>query len=94
MMGTVISEQQIQRIQEMVNQRSKGSKILAGGKRLQGESILDDFDFSKGAFFPPTVIADVTTDEPLWREEVFGPVVVVKKFSVRYLPLELTRWSY
>ncbi|KAJ3553034.1 hypothetical protein NM688_g3834 [Phlebia brevispora] len=81
MMGTVISEQQVQRIQDMVDRRSKKSKILAGGQRLTGTSSWDGFDFSKGAFYPPTVIANISTDEDLWREEVFGPVVVVKKFT-------------
>lgn len=85
MMGTVISEQQVQRIQDMVDRRSKKSKILAGGQRLTSTSSWDGFDFSKGAFYPPTVIANISTDEDLWREEVFGPVVVVKKFTVSRL---------
>jgi len=42
---------------------------------------LDQSEFSKGSFYPPTVITDVETQEDLWREEVFGPVVVVKRFS-------------
>ena len=82
-MGTVISEEHLQRIEAIVNRKGKGTgKILAGGKRLTGESKFDGFDFSKGSFFPPTVISNVSVEGDLWREEVFGPVVVVKKFSV------------
>lgn len=82
-MGTVISEQQLQRIEEIVNRKGKGTgKIVAGGQRLTGESPFDAFDFSKGSFFPPTVITNVSTEGDLWREEIFGPVVVVKKFTV------------
>ncbi|KAI0747321.1 aldehyde dehydrogenase [Irpex lacteus] len=72
MMGSVISPRQLERIEAM---------ILVGGKRMTGQSRLDQFDFSQGAFFPPTVITNVSTEDDLWREEVFGPVVVVKKFT-------------
>ena len=83
MMGTVISEKQLERIEALVNRKGKGvGKVVAGGQRLTGISSFDGFDFSKGAFFPPTVINNVSTEDDLWREEVFGPVVVVKKFTV------------
>lgn len=81
-MGTVISEKALERIESMLQSDSK-VKILAGGKRLTGKSALDEFDFSQGYFFPPTVVTNVSTEGTLWREEVFGPVVVVKKFKVR-----------
>ena len=45
--------------------------MLAGGQRLEGP----------GYFYPPTVLADVPTDAPAAREEVFGPVAAV--FRVR-----------
>lgn len=50
---------------------------------MAGTSELDGFDFSNGSFYPPTVIADVETTDEIWQEEVFGPVVVVKRFEVR-----------
>lgn len=81
-MGTVISESHLQRIEKMVGGRPTTARILAGGKRLTGKSTLDEFDFSNGLFYPPTVIEGVETHDELWREEVFGPVVVVKKFTV------------
>jgi len=84
-MGTIISETHLQRIEKMVDERPAKARILAGGKRLTGISALDEFDFSKGLFYPPTVIDGVETQDDLWREEVFGPVVVVKKFTVGQL---------
>lgn len=48
---------------------------------MTGKSDLDGFDFSKGSFFPPTVLENVSLESELWREEIFGPVVVVKRFS-------------
>ncbi|PSS35430.1 hypothetical protein PHLCEN_2v1585 [Hermanssonia centrifuga] len=81
-MGSVISLKQLERIQAIVQRKGKGTgKIVAGGERMTGESALDKFDFSQGAFFPPTVITNVSTEDDLWREEVFGPVVVIKRFS-------------
>lgn len=85
-MGTVISPASLTRIEAIVNNRGKAARVLAGGERLAGLSALDQFDFSRGSFYPPTVITDVETQDDLWREEVFGPVVVVKRFSVRSCP--------
>ncbi|KAK0243001.1 aldehyde dehydrogenase [Armillaria nabsnona] len=78
-MGTVISPQSLSRIEGMMS-RTKG-KVIFGGQRMTGKSELDNFDFSQGSFFPPTVVIDVDTSDELWVEEVFGPVVVVKRFS-------------
>ena len=86
-MGTIISETHLQRIEKMAEERPSKARILAGGQRLQGASALDGFDFSQGIFYPPTVIDGVETHDDLWREEVFGPVVVVKKFKVNKLLL-------
>jgi len=41
-----------------------GATVLCGGRSGEGP----------GWFYPPTVIADITEDMPLYREEVFGPV--------------------
>ncbi|KAK0491244.1 aldehyde dehydrogenase [Armillaria novae-zelandiae] len=78
-MGTVISPQSLSRIEGMML-RTKG-KVIFGGQRMTGKSELDNFDFSQGSFFPPTVVVDIDTSDELWVEEVFGPVVVVKRFS-------------
>ena len=82
-MGTVISETHRQRIHIMV-ERSSGA-VLLGGRFLEGSSKLDGFDLSKGSFYAPTIVTDIETTDELWQEEVFGPVVVLKKFSVSML---------
>lgn len=79
-MGTVISYHHLQRIEEMVR-RSRGN-IVTGGTRMLGTSELDGFDFSRGSFFPPTIISDINSTDELWKEEVFGPVVIMRRFSV------------
>lgn len=84
-MGSIISARHLQRIEGMINRRGDHAVILTGGARLSGRSPLDGFDFSKGSFLPPTVIAGVKIEDELWLEELFGPVIVVKRFSVRIL---------
>ncbi len=81
-MGTVISAHHLQRIHKLVETRSSGT-LLAGGEPLKDRSSLDGFNFSRGSFYPPTVIADISLEDDLWREEVFGPVVVLRSFEVR-----------
>jgi acyl-CoA reductase-like NAD-dependent aldehyde dehydrogenase len=34
-----------------------------------------------GWWLPPTVVESVSTDEPVWRDEVFGPLVAVMPFD-------------
>jgi succinate-semialdehyde dehydrogenase / glutarate-semialdehyde dehydrogenase len=50
---------------------SKGARILCGGARHE----------RGGNFFQPTVLADVTTDMKVAREETFGPVAPLFKFE-------------
>lgn len=84
-MGSVISSKHLERIERMVQSRKSG-KIVAGGERMSGKSALDGFDFSKGSFYPPTVITDVDTKDEIWQEEIFGPVVIVNRFRVSNIP--------
>ncbi|KAH7930718.1 aldehyde dehydrogenase [Leucogyrophana mollusca] len=79
-MGSVISPRHLDRIASMINRRARG-KVLVGGERMLSKSPLDGFDFSRGSFFAPTIISDVNIEDELWQEEIFGPVVVMKKFS-------------
>jgi acyl-CoA reductase-like NAD-dependent aldehyde dehydrogenase len=44
-----------------------GARVLLGGKPIEG----------KGYFYPPTIITDVTSDMPMFREETFGPAAAV-----------------
>jgi succinate-semialdehyde dehydrogenase/glutarate-semialdehyde dehydrogenase len=50
---------------------SKGARVLTGGKRHQ----------LGGSFFEPTVLADVTPDMVVAREETFGPVAPLFRFK-------------
>jgi aldehyde dehydrogenase (NAD+) len=48
-----------------------GGKVVLGGNALLGD----------GAFMEATVVIDVDIDNPLFNEELFGPVLAVSKFS-------------
>ncbi|TFY66554.1 hypothetical protein EVG20_g4530 [Dentipellis fragilis] len=91
-MGSVISPLHLEHIHEMVQARSSGT-LLVGGEPMTGVSPLDGFDFAHGSFYPPTVIADVSTDDQIWKEEIFGPVVVVKQFTDEAEGVELANDS-
>lgn len=72
-LGPLVSAAQRSRIEEAVDGgRGQGATVLTGGRRPSG--------FEAGYFYEPTVIDDVTTEMDVWREEIFGPVVVVKRF--------------
>jgi betaine-aldehyde dehydrogenase len=75
-MGPLISHIQRQRVQRFVeNALKQKARILCGGQ------IPQDAALKKGFFFEPTVIADVSVSSELFREEVFGPVACLNKFS-------------
>lgn len=56
-------------IEKQVNRSVEmGAKVVIGGKR-------------NNAFYEPTIVVNVTTDMPLFNEEVFGPVAPVIAFD-------------
>src|SRR3954452_19846910 len=69
-MGPVISQDQQKRILGFLD-RAKGATVLTGGST----------NGSNGYFVEPTVITDVSQDDEIVQDEVFGPVVTVQKFA-------------
>ncbi|MFM1654540.1 aldehyde dehydrogenase family protein [Brevibacillus sp. B_LB10_24] len=75
-MGAVISAAHEQVIDSYVKLAvEEGAEVLFGGKRPEGP------EFEKGHWYMPTIIGNVTNDMRVAQEEIFGPVVVVIKFS-------------
>jgi acyl-CoA reductase-like NAD-dependent aldehyde dehydrogenase len=52
-----------------------GARLLCGGRRPSGKQ------FETGYWIEPTVFADVTPDMRIAREEIFGPVLSIMKWS-------------
>jgi acyl-CoA reductase-like NAD-dependent aldehyde dehydrogenase len=42
-----------------------------------------------GAYYPPTLMTDIDTSAPVWREEVFGPILPIVKFATIEEAIEL-----
>jgi acyl-CoA reductase-like NAD-dependent aldehyde dehydrogenase len=75
-LGPVISERARQRILDYVHiGRQEGARVAAGGQAAEVPGLPGGF------FVQPTVLADVTNDMRVAREEIFGPVVVAIPFD-------------
>jgi len=87
-MGPLISETQRKKVVDFIEGAKKeGSKILCGGK------IPDSTALKQGFFFEPTVLVDVPRAAAIFKEEVFGPVVCISKFSTLDEAVELANSS-
>ena len=74
--GPLVSKKQLDLLVSQVKDAiSKGAKVICGGKSLEEKM--------GGAYFEPTILADVTADMRVWNEEVFGPVLPVMKFTTK-----------
>jgi acyl-CoA reductase-like NAD-dependent aldehyde dehydrogenase len=67
-MGPLISAEQLKRVAAYV---PDGAAVAFRGTYPDGP----------GFWFPPTVLAPVSTDDPAFREEIFGPVAAVVPFE-------------
>lgn len=75
-MGPLISATQRSTVEGFVERALRaGGNVLVGGKRAAVGGL------EKGFFFEPTVIAEDRNDAEIVQHEVFGPVVVVCRFS-------------
>jgi succinate-semialdehyde dehydrogenase/glutarate-semialdehyde dehydrogenase len=70
--GAMINRAAIEKIEHLVGDaRARGARVLLGGEAGKGP----------GFFYPPSVLAGVTPDAEILREEVFGPVAVIVPFD-------------
>jgi succinate-semialdehyde dehydrogenase / glutarate-semialdehyde dehydrogenase len=62
-------------VQQVEDALNKGAKLICGGSYLEGQA------YSKGSFYPPTVLGDVTEEMVITYEETFGPVAPLIRFT-------------
>lgn len=75
-MGPLVSEKQVERVENYVKlAKHQGAKVQYGGKRPQGKI------FEKGFFFEPTILTNVKHESKVCKEEIFGPVISVFKYT-------------
>jgi succinate-semialdehyde dehydrogenase/glutarate-semialdehyde dehydrogenase len=69
--GPLIDQEAVQKVEaHIADALAKGARLVLGGRRhAQG-----------GTFFQPTILADVTPDMAVAREETFGPVAPLFRF--------------
>lgn len=70
--GPQVDKDQFDKIMDMINSgKSDGAQLVSGGSRAH----------DCGYFIQPTVFSNVTDDMRIAREEIFGPVMQIMKFS-------------
>jgi acyl-CoA reductase-like NAD-dependent aldehyde dehydrogenase len=71
-LGPIQNREQYDRVVGILEETKRsGARILAGG----------DVPASDGYFIPPTIVADIDEHSRLVREEQFGPIIPVLKFT-------------
>lgn len=72
-LGSLVAERQVKLLNEQLQDAlDKGAKIVTQTKIDKN---------LKGAFFPPTLLTNITPDMRVWHEEVFGPIFPVVTFK-------------
>lgn len=84
--GPVINEAACDRILAMVDRAKQAGagRVVLGGERLKL-----DGDLENGFFVSPTIFADVDPKSEIAQQEVFGPVLVIQKFSTEEEAIEI-----
>ena len=73
-MGALINRAQYQRVLAHIQRGVQdGARLLCGGERPA--------HLAKGYFIRPTLFTDVPLDSALWQQEIFGPVLCVRRFT-------------
>jgi betaine-aldehyde dehydrogenase len=72
-MGPLVSKDQYDRVRSYQELGKKEAKLAIGGGRAE--------KFAKGYYVEPTIFYDVTNNDRIAREEIFGPVAAVIPFE-------------
>ena len=84
-MGAIVDRAQFERVRGWVERGRASSTLATGG----GTPLVD----GKGYFVEPTIFVDVNANDPIAREEIFGPVLSVLKFDTEEEAIELANDS-
>jgi acyl-CoA reductase-like NAD-dependent aldehyde dehydrogenase len=75
-MGPMHTESQRAEVESQLQEAlDRGAKVAFGGGRPEGA------DYERGNFVNPTILTDVPDDARVWKEEVFGPVLPVRRIA-------------
>jgi betaine-aldehyde dehydrogenase len=83
-MGPVNNKAQYEKVLRYIALgKDEGAKLLLGGARPDGP------EFKNGFWIEPTVFGNVTVDMRIAKEEIFGPVMSIMKFSTEAEAIEM-----
>ena len=72
-MGPMINLNQLTNLEKLLQEaKAHGVDVVVGGSRG---------DFAKGYFHQPTLVQNTSVDSPLFKNEIFGPVMPVTTFK-------------
>lgn len=84
-LGPLASSQQLAHVSNAVEVgRGEGVSVLHGGRRLT------EAPLEHGYYYAPTVVDDVASEMTVWRDEIFGPVTVIRSFRDEAEAIALT----
>lgn len=73
--GPLINDKAVEKVEAHVRDAiAKGGQVLVGGERVRIKGLAD-------RFYAPTLIAGMTDEMLIFREETFGPVAAVARFG-------------
>lgn len=73
-MGPLTTKAQYDKVLEYIAKgKALGHRLITGGGKPGG--------INRGWFLEPTIFAEAPSSSPLWREEIFGPVLCVQTFE-------------
>jgi betaine-aldehyde dehydrogenase len=75
-MGAIVSKAQLDKVERYIALgRDEGATLACGGERPRDPAL------ANGWFMPPTVFVDVTQAMRIAREEIFGPVLSILRWT-------------
>lgn len=69
--GPMVSAKQRESVEDFISSARAARREILGAER----------PFPKGAYLSPAIILDADTNDRVWREEIFGPVVCIRRFT-------------
>lgn len=72
-MGAIVDKSQTEQIMRFIEEGKNSANLVAGGQQVKING--------KGSFVQPTIFDNVSHDNPLARDEIFGPVLSVIAFD-------------
>jgi 1-pyrroline-5-carboxylate dehydrogenase len=83
-LGPVISAESVARFERAVEHARSAGEVVAGGSVLRGAGALPD-----GYYLAPTVVTGLPTDDWIFRDELFVPLVAVAPYDTLSEALDL-----